>query len=230
MRYRFARQAETLGKSVYGHAPGAIMLSAGSGYPMSLPDVLHEPAEAARHEEETMQYGPLMGLDDLRDCIAAYVAEDGITCSRENILATNGAKHATELALRVFTEPGDRIIVLAPTYMTTLQTSRNYGLNLLEVPQDGEGLDADQLETRLRTLRDNGEPLPKLLFDISEFHNPTGITMSLERRKRLIENTLEYKFVIVEDGPYRSLRFEGEPIPPIKSLDAQGIVIAVGTV
>ena len=77
----------------------------------------------------------LMGLDDLRDCIAAYVAEDGITCSRENILATNGAKHATELALRVFAEPGDRIIVLAPTYMTTFQTSRNYGLNLLDVPQ-----------------------------------------------------------------------------------------------
>ena len=73
------------------------MLSAGSAYPMSLPDVSHEAAEAARHKEETMQYGPLMGLDDLRDCIAAYLAENGVTCSRENILATNGAKHATEL-------------------------------------------------------------------------------------------------------------------------------------
>jgi len=104
LRYRFARQAETLGKSVYDHAPGAIMLSAGSAYPMSLPDVSHEAAEAARHKEETMQYGPLMGLDDFRDCIAAYVAEDGVTCSRENILATNGDKHATELALRVFTD------------------------------------------------------------------------------------------------------------------------------
>ena len=104
MRYRFARQAETLVKSVYDHAPGAIMLSADSGYPMSLPDVSHKAAEAARHKEETMQYGPLMGLDDLRDCIAAYVAEDGVTCSRENILATDGDKHATELALRVFTD------------------------------------------------------------------------------------------------------------------------------
>ena len=76
--------------------------------------------------------------------------------------------------------------------MTTLQTFRNYGLNLLGVPQDGEGLDADQLETRLRTLRD-GEPLPKPLFDMPNFHNPTGITMSLERRKRLIELALEYE-------------------------------------
>ena len=84
--------------------------------------------------------------------------------------------------------------------MTTLQTSRNYGLNLLGVPQDVEGLDADLLETRLRTLRDNGEPLPKLLFDIPDFHNPTGITMSLERRKRLIELALEYEFVIVEEA------------------------------
>ena len=80
------------------------MLSAGSGYPMSLPDVSHKAAEAARHKEETMQYGPLMGLDDLRDFIAAYVAEDGVTCSRENILATDRDKHATELALRVFTD------------------------------------------------------------------------------------------------------------------------------
>ncbi len=114
--------------------------------------------------------------------------------------------------------------------MTTLLTFRNYGLNLLGVLQDGEGLVADQLETRLRTLRDNGEPLPKPLFDIPDFHNPTGITMSLERRKRLIELALEYEFVFVEDDTHRSLRFEGEPIPTIKSLDAQGIVIAVGTV
>ena len=205
------------------------MLSAGSGYPMSLPDVSHEAAEAARHKEETMQYGPLMGLDDFRDCIAAYVAEDGVTCSRENIPATDCVA-CDGAGVARFYGSGDRIILSAPTYMTTLLTFRNCGLNLLGVLQDGEGLVADQLETRLRTLRDNGEPLPKPLFDIPNFHNPTGITMSLERRKRLIENTLEYKFVIVEDDPYRSLRFEGEPIPPIKSLDAQGIVIAVGTV
>ena len=156
-----------------------------------------------------------MGLDDLRDCIAAYVAEDGVTCSRENILVTNGYKHATELALRDFTEVGDRIIVSAPTYMTTLQTFQNCGLNLLGVPQDGEGLDADQLETRLRTLRDTGEPSPKLLFDIPDFHNPIGITMSLEPRKRLIELALEYEFVIVEDDPYRRLALKASRYRPL---------------
>ena len=72
------------------------------------------------------------------------------------------------------------------------------GLNFLGVLQDGEGLVADQLETRLRTLRDNGEPLPKPLFDIPDFHNPTGITMSLERRKRLIKLALEYEFITVQ--------------------------------
>ena len=101
-RYRFSRRSENAGASVYDHTPGAIMLSAGSAFPPLLPDVAHEAQEAAStHVAETMQYGPLMGLDDLRDSIAAYVAEDGVKCTRDNILITNGAKHATELALMV---------------------------------------------------------------------------------------------------------------------------------
>ena len=230
-QYRFARRAEVLGKSVYDHAPGAIMLAAGSAYPPLLPDVSAEAMRAAsENTAEAMQYGPLMGLDDLRDAIAGFVAEDGVTCSRDNVLVTNGAKHATDLACRVFTEPGDRIIVTAPTYMTTLQNFRAHGLNFLAIPQDGEGMETAVLEKRLKTLAANGEPMPKLLFDVPDFHNPTGITMSLARRKRLLELALEYGFVIIEDDPYRRLRFEGEAIPPIKSLDTEGAVIAVGTV
>ena len=79
--YRFSRSSQVAGRSVYDHAPGAIMLSAGSAYPPILPDVSREAADAARLSAETMQYGPLMGLDDLRDTIAAYVAEDGIKCN-----------------------------------------------------------------------------------------------------------------------------------------------------
>lgn len=230
MAYRFSTRAETLARSVYDHAEGAILLSAGSAFPPILPDIAREAAEAARNAPETMQYGPLMGLDDLRDCIAAYVAQDGVKCGRDNILVTNGAKHATELAVRVFTDVGDRIIVTEPTYMTTLQTFWNHGLNLLAIPQNGEGLDADLLEARLETLAANGEPMPKLLFDVPDFHNPTGITMSLARRERLVVLAQTYGFVIVEDDPYRRLRFEGEPVAPIKSLDKDGLVIAVGTV
>lgn len=229
--YRFARRAQQSGKSVYDHVPGAILLSVGSAYPPILPDLSLEAADAAGNRtSETMQYGPLSGLDDLRDTIAAYVAQDGVKCSRDNILITNGAKHATDLACRVFVEPGDRIILTAPTYMTTLQCFRTHGVNFLPIPQDDEGMRADLLEQRLRTLEANGEAMPKLLFDVPDFHNPTGITMSLARRRQLVDLAGRYNFVIIEDDPYRRIRFEGEPVPPVKSLDSDGVVIAVGTV
>ena len=229
--YRFARRAEVLGKSVYDHAPGVIMLSVGSAYPKILPDLAREASEAATtFVTEAMQYGPLMGLPDLREAIAGYVAADGVRCSPEEVLITNGAKHATDLVCRVFTEAGDKIIVTAPTYMTTLQCLRGHGLNFVAVPQDEDGMRSDILEARLATMRANGEPLPKLLFDVPDFHNPTGITMSLERRKHLLRLATEYDFVIIEDDPYRRIRFEGEPVPSIKSMDKDGRVIAVGTV
>ena len=230
-RYRFAGRAATLGKSVYDHAPGVIMLSVGSAYPPLLPDLALEAADAAKaYIAEVMQYGPLMGLPELREAIAAHVAQDGVTCSPDQILITNGAKHATDLAARVFTEPGDKIIVSAPTYMTSLQSLRMHGLVFVAIPQDDDGMQTDVLAHRLATMRANGEPLPKLLFDIPDFHNPTGITMSLGRRKALLDLAREYGFVIIEDDPYRRIRFEGEPVPPIKSLDTEGRVIAVGTV
>ncbi len=229
--YRFARRAETLGRSVYDHAPGAILLSAGSAYPPILPDVSTEAADAARsYTAQAMQYGPLMGLDELRDCIVSYVADDGVRCTRDNILVTNGAKHATDLAVRTFAEPGDRVIVTTPTYMSTLHNFRTHGVAFIAVPQDEQGLRTDLLERRLVTLERNGEPMPKLLFDVPDFHNPTGITMSLARREQLVELAVRFGFVIIEDDPYRRLRFEGEPVPPIKSLDDRGVVIAVGTV
>ena len=229
--FRYARRAETLGKSVYDHPDGAILLSVGSAFPKTLPDLTAEAAEAAgRFVAQSMQYGPLMGLDDLRDCIASYVAEDGVQCSRDNVLITNGAKHATDLVARTFIEPGDRMIVTAPTYMTTLHGLRTHGINFLAIPQDENGMRSDLLERRLETLAANGEAMPKLLFDVPDFHNPTGITMSLERRKQLIDLAERFGFVIIEDDPYRRVRFEGEPVPPIKALDRNGVVIAVGTV
>ena len=122
----------------------------------------------------------------------------------------------------MFAEFGDRVIVTTPTYMTTLQCLRGHGVDLLVVPQDDEGIRTNILERRLKTLQANGERMPKFLFDVPDFHNPTGITMSLSRRKTLIELAVKYEFVIVEDDPYRRVRFEGESVPPIKSLDSYG--------
>ena len=228
--YRYARRAEVLGTSVYDHTSDAIVLSSGLAYPPTMPEVVREAMEAARdHRTETLQYGPLMGLDDLRDEIVRFVAEDNVICARENVLVTNGAKGALDLACRVFIEPGDRVIVTRPTYMTALQILRGHQAVLLDVGQDSEGLDADELEGRLKRLAVVGERLPKLLFDVPDFHNPCGITTSAARRRRLVELAEAYGFVILEDDPYRRIRFEGEPVPPVKSFDTAGVVIALGT-
>ncbi len=187
--------------------------------------------EAARDRPgESLQYGPLMGLDELRDAIAAFAGADGVTCGRENVLVTYGAKSALDLACRVFVEPGDRIIVTRPTYMTTLQIMRCHGVAFLDVGQDGEGIDTEELDARLNLVQRNGERMPKLLFDVPDFHNPTGITTSAARRQRLVDLARRHGFVILEDDPYRRLRFEGEPVPPVKSFDTDGVVIALGTV
>ena len=229
--YRYARRAEVLGESVHDHTPGAIVLNSGLAYPPLLPDVVREAMEAARDRRgESLQYGPLMGLDDLRDAIAAFAGADGVTCSRENVLVTYGAKSALDLACRVFVEPGDRIIVTRPTYMTALQIMRCHGVAFLDVGQDEEGFDTEELEARLVVLERNGERMPKLLFDVPDFHNPTGITTSAARRQRLVELAEHHGFVILEDDPYRRLRFEGEPVPPVKSFDSGGVVVALGTV
>ena len=229
--YRYARRAEVLGESVYEHTPGAIVLNSGLAYPPLLPNVVREAMEAARDRPgESLQYGPLMGLDELRDAIAAFVGADGVTCGRENVLVTYGAKSALDLACRVFVEPGDRIIVTRPTYMTALQIMRCHGVAFLDVGQDGEGIDTEELDARLNLLQRNGERMPKLLFDVPDFHNPTGITTSAARRQRLVDLARHHGFVILEDDPYRRLRFEGEPVPPVKSFDTDGVVIALGTV
>ena len=230
-RYRYARRAEILGASVHDHEPGAVVLSSGLAYPPLLPDVVREAMEAARERpRETLQYGPIMGLDDLRGEVARFVGEDGVDCTRENVLITYGAKSALDLACRVFTEAGDRVIVTRPTYMTALQIMRLHGVSFLDVGQDEDGLDTEELETKLRRLRANGEAMPKLLFDVPDFHNPTGITTSAARRRRMVELAQSHGFVILEDDPYRRIRFEGEPVPPLKAFDEAGVVVGLGTV
>ncbi len=229
--YRFARRAEILGASVYDHTPGTIVLSGGYAYPPFLPDVVREAMGAAQdRREESLQYGPLMGLDDLRDQIVRFVADDGVICKRENVLVTYGAKSALDLACRAFIEPGDRIIVTRPTYMTALPIMRSHGVSFLDIGQDEEGFDTDELGFKLVRLQRNGVQMPKLLFDVPDFHNPTGITTSALRRQKMVELAERYGFVILEDDPYRRLRFEGEAVPPLKSFDDNGVVIALGTV
>ena len=230
-KYRFARRSVVLGKSVFDHVPDTIPLGSGAAYPPCLPDVVQEATEAVGPlRDEAMQYAPLMGLKDLREEVCEFVAQDGVRATRENVLITYGAKHAFDLALRVFCEPGDAVIVTRPTYMTSLHIMRTHNVRFIEVGQDAEGLKTEDLERKLQSIERNGEAKPKLLFDVPDFHNPTGITTSLERRLRMIELAQVHDFVICEDDPYRRIRFEGEVVPSIKSMDMTGRVVGLGTV
>ncbi len=229
--FRFARRSAILGKSVFDHTPGTIALNSGAAYPPCLPDVVREATEAVGPlREEAMQYAPLMGLDDLRDEICKFVAEDGIKASRENVLVTYGSKSAFDLALRTFCEPGDAVIVTRPTYMTAVHIMRTHNVRFIDIAQDEEGFCADELERKLENMEKNAEQMPKLLFDVPDFHNPTGVTTSLARRKKMLELAQRFNFVICEDDPYRRIRFEGEVVPSIKSMDTTGHVISLGTV
>ena len=116
-----------------------------------------------------------------------------------------------------------------PSYATALHIIRNHGASLIEVGMDEDGMIVDELSDMLRRMRSTGQALPRLLFDVPDLHNPTGITLSEDRRRRLTELAEQYDFLIVEDDPYRSIRFDGISVPPIKSFDAHGRVIAAGT-
>lgn len=230
--YRWAERArDSVAPTVAATAhENLIQLGGGYGFPETLPDIVSEAIAAATSKRETLQYGPLYGLEDLRDAIGDYLRQDGIPATRDNILVVNGAKHGLDLACRVFLEPGDRVLVTAPTYVTMIHILRHAGAKLISIPQDDEGLDTEMLRDLLQTWQNAGEPMPKLLFDMPDFHNPTGITMSAVRRQTLVELAAQFDFIVVEDDPYRRIRFLGEPVPPMKTFDKSGRVIGLGTV
>ena len=229
------RWAERAANTVASASPAtvssnAIQLGGGYGFPEEFPDIVTEAMEAAADSAEGLQYGPLYGLDDLRDEVVRYLAQDGIAAARDNILIVNGAKQGLDLACRVFLEKGDMVIVAAPTYLTAASILKAAEATFLSVPQDENGMMVDVLEEHLAARWEAGAQMPKLLFDVPDFHNPTGITMSEARRRRLVELAIMYDFVLIEDDPYRRIRFEGDAVAPIKSFDTAGRVIGLGTV
>jgi 2-aminoadipate transaminase len=228
---RYAARAANLNTAVHV-APHASQISLGGGYafPEMLPDISKAAAEIARkYRTSTLQYGPLKGLPELRDEIVRFVADDGVSATRDNILVLNGAKNGLDLALRLFVEKGDGIVVSKPNYATALHIFRNHEASFIEIDMDEEGMRTDLLENTLQEMQTNGATLPKLLYIVPDFHNPTGITLSLHRRRRLVELAEEYNFVILEDEPYRRIKFTGDSIAPIQAFDTNGRVIGLGT-
>ena len=226
-----SRRATSLAASLPAGAP-ATNLAFDSGHASNavLPDLSAEAIRALTvYRAETLQYAPRPGLPELRACIIEQMAADGIQATRDQVLVTNGAKHAIDLICRVLLDEGDSIVVTRPTYFTAIPIFRSYGVRFIEVQQDRDGLDVSELATILAQRERDGLKQPKFIYNVPDFHNPTGVTMPLERRKALIQLATERGIRIIEDSPYRKVRFEGESIPSLKALDSTDIVFYVGT-
>jgi 2-aminoadipate transaminase len=175
-----------------------------------------------------LQYGPTEGNLELRAYLAEKMTREGIPASPDNILITNGSQQGMDLLSRVFLNPGDVVVVEEPGYVGGLGAIRNYEGDRLSIPMDENGLRTDLLAAALRKLSADNR-LPKFAYLVPNFQNPTGICLSLERRREILALAREYKFALIEDNPYGEIRFEGKALPSIKSMDTEGRVIYLGS-
>ncbi|MDQ7842160.1 MAG: PLP-dependent aminotransferase family protein [Armatimonadota bacterium] len=181
-----------------------------------------------REPQLALQYGPTEGDVRLRDQLVAWMAKDGIAVTRDQVLITIGSQQGLDIVGRVFLDPGDIVLVERPSYMAALQVFRSYRAEMVGVEQDDDGLRPDRLEETLDALRRAGKR-PKLLYVVPDFQNPSGVTMSAPRRTAVLDLARRHRLLVVEDSPYRELRFEGASVPPLAALDPEGRVIYLST-
>jgi 2-aminoadipate transaminase len=226
-----SRRATNLSPTLPAGAPASnLAFDSGHAANAVLPDLTAEAERAlTKHRAETLQYAPRPGLPELRARIVEMATVDGIAATRENVLVTNGAKHAIDLICRVLLDEGDAIVVTRPTYFTAIPIFRSFGVRFIEVGQDRDGLDVAELAAVLALREREGQRPPKFIYNVPDFHNPTGVTMSLDRREALIRLASERGIYILEDSPYRKVRFDGASIPSLKALDSSETVFYIGT-
>ncbi|ACB65907.1 putative transcriptional regulator, GntR family [Burkholderia ambifaria MC40-6] len=201
----------------YLSEPG--MISFAGGYPASdLFDVdgLNTAAERAYAQPvRCLQYGPTDGLAELKQQLIALMARRNVACTPAELLVTTGSQQGLDLLLRVMVAPGDVVLTEQPAYPATLSAMRLQQARIVTIPVDAEGVDVDRLASQLAS---GAIAQPKLLYTVPTFANPTGATLTRERRLKLLRLAVQYRFLIVEDDPYGDLRFAGEPVPSMLAL------------
>jgi len=177
---------------------------------------------------EALQYGPTEGFGETVDCIVEVMGAEGMLPDPEDVIVTTGGQQAIDLLCKTLVDPGDAVICEAPTYPGAIPVFCSYEADTIQVECDAEGMRIDELETVLERLDGEGRR-PKFVYSVPTFQNPAGVTMSLQRRQRLVEIARSRELLVVEDNPYGLLRFEGEPLPPLYQLDGGDFVIYIGT-
>jgi 2-aminoadipate transaminase len=231
----FSERANRVGPAAF-RSPRAnssrILFSSGFPDPSSMPK--SDMAEATRvalerDGEWALQYGHSRGYEGLVEALQAKLRRDqGIDADEENLLIVSGAGQGLSLIIEAFCNPGDVILSEEPTWMGAVKHFRGFGAEVETVPVDDEGTDVVALEATIERLNAEGRH-PKLLYVIPNFQNPTGVTTTLERRKRIAELAGKHMIPVIEDDAYSDLRYAGDRIPTIYSQDESGMVIYLST-
>ena len=228
---RFARRFDKVSGSAIREIfkiiaqPGMISFAGGNPSLNALPDTtVAELADFVLKEngKQLLQYGATEGYPPFLESLAQY-AEEQLKCPVSAVLPVTGSTQAMDLLCKALIDPGDAILVENPSFLGNLQCMKLYQAELIPVESDDDGLDTDDLEEKIRRYH------PKMLYTIPTFQNPSGRTLSAERRKRVAELANEYRFVVAEDDPYRDLRYRGKDLPAIKSFDTDGWVMFLGS-
>ena len=208
-----------------------ISFAAGEPDPEVLPRDIYASlsAEVFKNIPKIVNYAPAEGVLDLRGEIAKFMEEyEGIKTTYEKIIVTVGGSQALDIVARIFLEPGDIVITENPSYVNTLLCWKHYGVRLIGIEMDDEGMKTDKLEEEIKKLKSEGR-LIKLIYTIPTGQNPSGITMSMERRKHLLEIASKYDILVVEDTAYNHLVYEEVEVKPLRSMDKEGRVIYAGS-
>jgi 2-aminoadipate transaminase len=203
--------------------PGMISFAGGLPSPDCFPAeeiALASERVLAREAGRVLQYGPTEGFPPLRDFLLGLMRDRHLPIGLDNLLVTNGSQQGLDMIGKLLIDPGDPVLVEDPTYVGALQAFRPYRPRFVALPMDDQGLRIDALEQALGDLAAAGQR-PKFLYTVASFQNPTGVTLSAERRRALIELAGRYDLPVVEDDPYGELRYSGEAPPLLATLDIE---------
>ncbi len=234
MNYQFSEKVSHLQASAireilkFTSEPGVISFAAGNPAPEAFPvETVREIASELFQNDpiSVLQYGITEGYLPLRNLMKERMqAQGNFKEDSEELIITSGAQQVMELACKSMCNPGDTLICEAPSFIGSLNAFKSYNVNLVGVPLDDEGMNPELLE---KALKEN--PNTKLIYLILNFQNPTGKTTTLKRRKELYALAQKYDTMIIEDNPYGDLRFSGEDVPTMKSMDTDGRIIYAGS-
>jgi 2-aminoadipate transaminase len=244
IKHRYSISARRMSRSIIrellklANKPGIISFAGGLPNPETFPhEELKEICDGIFEisPQVTLQYSATEGLSSFRDLLVEFVAGHGLQVRREELIVTTASQQSLDLVGKIFIDRGDTVVVENPSYLGAVSAFKSYGVRFLPIDMDEQGLKTDLLHRNLRQLKKNAgsgieyyQNMPKFIYTIPDFQNPSGITMSLQRRKELLHIAEEFDLIIVEDVPYKWLRYSGEDLPLIGALEVQSRTVSTG--